>query len=29
MEEQFYLLWPALLTLIFARRAICCIAYPW
>jgi peptidoglycan/LPS O-acetylase OafA/YrhL len=25
MEEQFYLLWPALLTLIFARRAICCI----
>lgn len=25
MEEQLYLLWPALLTLIFARRAICCI----
>jgi peptidoglycan/LPS O-acetylase OafA/YrhL len=25
MEEQFYLLWPALLALIFARRAICCI----
>jgi len=25
MEEQFYLLWPALLALIFARRAICYI----
>ncbi|WP_426527853.1 hypothetical protein [Bradyrhizobium sp. McL0615] len=25
MDEQFHLLWPALLTLIFARRAICCI----
>ena len=25
MEEQFYLLWPALLVFIFSRRAICCV----
>ena len=25
MEEQFYLLWPALLAFIFAWRAICCV----
>ena len=25
MEEQFYLLWPALLAFIFVRRAICCV----
>jgi len=28
MEEQFYLLWHALLTLTFARRAICCVFGP-